>query len=266
MNGPRMLSAVVQATVLFSLCLAGAGCGSAPDLKTAELFQNAETAFREAQSEEDFIRVATRYDQILSSGFVSGAVLYNQGNAWMRAGQPGRAIACWRAAQRYRPRDPYLTANLQSALSSCGSAAMIQPDTGMAGYVLFWQNWLSETEKFLLTTVLLAAVCLCSTFAPWVLRRRLANRLTLALTAGFLLSAASAAWDWHRFDRINHGVVAVESAMVRKGNSESYESAFTKPVTEGTEFRVLDRRSDWLQVEFSGIGTGWLPSWSVVTY
>ena len=266
MNKPRILSAVVQTTMLFSLCLAGAGCGRAPDLKTAELFQDAETAFREAQSEEDFVRVATRYDQILSSRFVSGAVLYNQGNAWMRAGQAGRAIACWRAAQRYRPRDPYLTANLQNALSSCDSAATIQPDAGMAGYVLFWQNWLSATEKFLLASSLLAAVCLCGTFSSWVLPRRLAKRLTLALTVGFLLSVASAAWDWHRFDRITHGVVVEESAVVRKGNSESYESAFTKPVTEGTEFRVLDRRSDWLQVEFSGIGTGWLPTGSAVTY
>ena len=28
---------------------------------------------------------------------------YNQGNAWMRAKQPGRAIAAYRQAQRYRP-------------------------------------------------------------------------------------------------------------------------------------------------------------------
>ena len=51
------------------------------------------------------------------------AVLYNQGNAWMRAGATGRALAAYRQAQRYRPRDPYLAANLQNALAASGRNA-----------------------------------------------------------------------------------------------------------------------------------------------
>ena len=42
---------------------------------------------------------------------------YNLGNAYFRAGEYGRAIAAYRKAKPYRPRDPYLEANLRQALS-----------------------------------------------------------------------------------------------------------------------------------------------------
>ena len=97
-----------------------AGCASAPDLQTSRQFQEIEQAFTEARSPKEFEQVAGRYQQLIDDGLQSGAVLYNQGNAWMRAGQTGRAIACYRQAQRFRPNDPYLSANLQHALDTVG--------------------------------------------------------------------------------------------------------------------------------------------------
>ena len=38
---------------------------------------------------------AAKAQEILDAGVTSGVVLYNQGNAFMRAGQTGRAIACY---------------------------------------------------------------------------------------------------------------------------------------------------------------------------
>jgi len=243
-----------------------AGCESHPEPETVQRFQTAESAFSLASSRDEFSRVAGQYQELLANGFISGVVLYNQGNAWMRAGKTGRAIASWRQSQRYRPRDPYLRANLQSAITACHSQASVTRETGLAGYVLFWQNWLSYPEKFLLSTVFLIATFTAA--VPGTLFSRLRIRRRPALIFGFLfvVIAVSAAWDWHRYDRTINGVIIQDSVHARKGNSESYESAFTEPLTEGTEFVVLEKRADWLNVHITNLGTAWISARAAVTY
>jgi len=249
------------------------GCGSAPDLELSRKFQAAQQAFQQAASVEDFARVAQQYEQISGATFASGAVLYNQGNAWMRADETGRAIAAYRQALRYRPRDPYLTANLHSALTSAGGQSIaLSAGSPIAGYVFFWQHWLSYPEKFLLTTCLLAAtlmtLLLSQVAGGWkrVQRQILWRRLSFALAAACLLAAASTCWDWYRFDQTTYGVVVADQAVARKGNSETYEAAFNHPLSVGTEFVVLEQRKDWLHIAVGDSATGWLRRRDVQTY
>ena len=114
------------------------GCMAAIDAETASRFQAAESAFASARSENDFLAVAGQYQQILDSGFRSGAILYNQGNAFLKAKQPGRAIAAYQQAKRYRPNDPLLDSNLRTAFRQTG----IEPDTSILSRLLFWQDWI----------------------------------------------------------------------------------------------------------------------------
>ncbi len=246
--------------------LSAAGCGGRPDLDTAQRFQEAESAFSNAQSADDFARVAGQYDQLFADGLVSGVALYNQGNAWMRAGETGRAIAAWRQSQRYRPRDPYLNANLQSALTSCQSPASVAPEIGAAGYVFFWQNLLSYPEKFLLATIFLTALCLSSLLNQLLALRQSFRRLTILIGVSFAVAAVSAAWDWQRYEQTTQGVVVLKEVEARKGNSESYEAAFTEPLSEGSEFVVLEERSDWLNIRIPGLDTAWIPSRAAMTF
>lgn len=254
------VACLLTVTGLFS------GCSRAPDLAAAQQFQQAESDFADAQSAEEFARVAAQYDRIIDDGIVSGVALYNRGNAWMRAGEAGLAIASWRQAQRYRPRDPYLAANLQSALTACQSTASVAPDHGVAGYIFFWQDWLSYPEKFALTTGLLLAACSCGLVNQLWISRRLLRRIAGLLMVLFLVMAVSAVWDWVRFEQTVRGVITVETAEARKGNADSYETAFTRPLHEGTEFTVLEERAGWLNIDIEGLGTAWIPSDAAVTW
>lgn len=242
------------------------GCSGSPELEIAQKFQDAENAFTEAQTPADFARVAARYEELTDGSFVSGAVLYNQGNAWMRAGEAGRAIAAWRQSQRYRPRDVYLAENLRHALELCRSSSTVEPNNGLPGYLFFWQNWLSYGEKFLLATLLIVATCVV-----WIGGNLLipgGHLRQMLIVTGLLaaLSVASAVWDWQRNVRTIHGVVVLDSVDARKGNSDSYESAFTTPLTEGTEFMVLEDRNGWLNIQVPDVGAAWIPVRSAVTY
>lgn len=242
------------------------GCWERSSLAWSREFQDIESAFAKADSPDQFSEVALRYQQLINDGLTSGAVFYNQGNAWMRAGERGRAIASYRQAQQYRPRDPFLAANLETALSTTGNAGAIQRPGGLIGAVFFWQNWLSYPEKFVVTTALLAAALTCMILISVFPHRYGLRRWTALMSVLWLTSAASTAWDWHRFDRTTHGVIVTTDVIARKGNSEAYEPAFDRNLTEGTEFVVLAQRSDWLQIEINDASVAWIPQTSAVLF
>ena len=93
--------------------------------------------------------------------------------------------------------------------------------------------------------------------------------MNLLAIAGFLLTlvfAVSAAYDWYRFDLVNRGVVVKDGAIARKGDAESYAPAFTKALPEGSEFRSLEGRGDWVLIELPGAQQGWIRMDNVVVY
>jgi len=253
---------VVLLVLLAASVAASPGCGGRVDPEMFARFQRAQEAFDQAREPDDFLRVAARYQEILDSGLTSGAVLYNQGNAFMRAGQRGRAIACYRQAARYRPRDPYLQANVAYAR---GNVAAEPPRKPLLEYILFWQNWLSYPEKVLVDTLAgLLAFLLAVGGLFW--RPRLMNRLALGAVLLTVVLGLSAAYDWYRFDLVSRGVVIKDGVIARKGDAESYAPALTKPLPEGSEFRLLEKRGDWILIELPGAQQGWVRTGDAVVY
>lgn len=238
------------------------GCSRSIEPRQVEQFQAAQKAFDAAAKPEEFVAVAAMYQELLDppNNLVSGEVYYDLGNAWMRAKQPGRAIAAYRQAQRYLPRDVHLEENLREALKADPNAQRPIVET-----IMFWQNWLSYPEKFYLATAavgLTLALAVAALFWPG----RMLRRLILGLAAVSLLAISSALYDAWRFDYVEHGVTLEAEVVARKGNAESYEPALTENLPEGTEFRLIDRRPNWLLIRLPGGQGGWIAEQSAVLY
>lgn len=239
------------------------GCAPVPDAATAEKFRDAQHIFDTAKTPEDFLQAASLYQEVLDGGVVSGAVLYNQGNAFMQAGERGRAIACYRQAERYRPLDKDLQHNLSNALGDLGSGE----EASIVGALLFWQDWISYRGKFQLlgfsaaATFLFGLVALYASFG-----RRTSKVLGWTACGVTLLFALSAVYDWHRFESVQRGVVTRDEVTARQGNAESYEPAFTQPLGEGVEFTVVETRNDWLKIRLSEDKEGWIQTADCVIY
>jgi tetratricopeptide (TPR) repeat protein len=253
---------VMTQSLLLALAILSAGGCAGPEPQFYAQFERAERAFAEAQSPDDFLRAARLYQEIIESGVVSGPLLYNQGNAFMRAGQRGRAIACYRQAKRYRPRDPHLDANLQYALQG----AIASPRRSVLDHILFWQDWISYPAKFQLVLAGALVTFLLGLFGLFAKQHPALRRLAWGTLAMTLLLLFSAGYDWYRFDHIEHGVIVRPQVVARKGNAESYEPAFTQPLAEGTEFEVVERRGDWLLVRLPGSAEGWVTQDDVQTF
>jgi tetratricopeptide (TPR) repeat protein len=260
----RYLTPILLAACLALPVVGYVGCSRAVDLRAAAELDQAQKAFDRAARSEDFLKVASMYDALRDRGMVSGAALYNQGNALVRAGQRGRAIAAYREATRYRPRDPRLRDNLDFALGSRGDASVRRP---LVGYVLFWQDWISYPAKFRMAGAAAVATFLLAVVGLFW-QRRLFRRLAVAGVVVTTLLCFAAAYDWYRFDYQKHGVVVEPKVIARMGYAESYQPAFTDPLAEGTEFTLVDRRGDWLLIRLPGDGNpeGWIEKNAAVVY
>ncbi len=255
----RMPNELVK-LLLLGLVL-GTGCTATPDLPTVNRLQEIQSAFDDATTPEDFLHVAAQYQELLDTGFVSGAVLFNQGNAYVRAGQRGRAVACYRRAQRYLPRDPYLDANLRYALAGSQTSRRSVLD-----YVIFWQDWISYPGKFFATGLAAAITFILGLLALLAKFGQLWKRFAWLTLLATLVLAASAAYDWYRYTQVRHGVIVRDEAVARKGDSESYEPAFTQPLSETTEVTVLETRGGWHRVQVAADQVGWVEANDVLVY
>ncbi len=201
MREPRPFGPVAALALLAGMAIVS-GCGRALDYDSARIFQDAEKAFATAKSPDDFLKAAAMHQAILDRGQICGAVLYNQGNAFMQAGQRGRAIAAYRRAERYLGHDPFLEANLLYALGN-PPAVRRRP---LVEHLLFWQDWVSYPDKFLLAAFSVGLTFLLAVAVLFV-KRRLLARLTLIALAISCLWIFSAAYDWYRYDARVHGVI-----------------------------------------------------------
>lgn len=254
---------VLAVLVLPAISLAG-GCGRPVDVTVAQRFSEAVKRFDQAVEEEDYLEVASIDEEILASGVRSGAVAYNLGNAYWMAGRKGEAIAAYRRALRYRPRDPYVTANLLTALGA--TAEDVARGRSLVDHVLFWRNWFSYPEKVAGVLGLLTLAALLSLLRRMRSPRGLGFGRAAWAALGFaLLLGITAGLDIWNIEIVRHGVVTAE-VVARKGNSETYEAAFTEALPEGQEFRVLERRGAWLRIELEGGLAGWIPDDHAVLY
>lgn len=262
--GSKFGTILVLSVMLF---LVG-GCSASPNKQRTQLFLEAQNAFEKAEKlpaenqPKEFYRVATMFQQVIDRGVQSGPIYYNLGNAWLRAEEPGRALAAYYLAQRYLPLDPYIASNKQIALAHHSPP---ESPTPIIEYVFFWQNSIGCREKIWCSVLLAVVTFISGAIALWVRHRRL-RRLTLTLLAFTFIAVCSTGYDWYRFEWIRHAVITVEKAVPRKGNSEQYEPLFTTPVPFGTTVTVLDERNDWTRLRFASGQDGWLPKNHIIEF
>jgi SH3-like domain-containing protein len=71
--------------------------------------------------------------------------------------------------------------------------------------------------------------------------------------------ASCVAGTWRRTTQ-REGVVVTGEVVARKGDGASYAPAFRTPLHEGAEFRIAERRGDWLRIRLPDGRGCWIPA------
>ncbi len=217
-------------------------------LRSLELFDKAKTP-------NEFRESAKLLESLLVDGYCNGAVYYNLGNAYFRAGDFGRAILNYRKAKPYRPSDSLLEANLQQALASAPGRIAIPPKPWWSP-VMFWTESLAYPTRVWLA-IIACAISPLLIFSSVLLRRRSLVWVAIGLTVlGIVFSIDGYLNSPER--TTNRLAVITSETVARKGIGKDYEPAFDAPLKDGAEFAVLNETNGWTFGHFAEIGDGWV--------
>ena len=223
--------------------------GLSPAL-AAEVFLKANAAYEEG----DYANAAAGYQRLVSEGFDDGRVQFNLGNALLRNGELGRAIASYLRSRAASPREEDVRANLDFARQSTKDAIAPPEPSEVLSTLFFWHFRLSHRE--------LAIGLLAVNLIFWVVlglglvwpNRELIRWTSLLLLV--LLVTLATSLLVHRFLDRPVAVIVPQEVSAHTAPEESSVVRFN--LHAGTEVRVQDQRPGWMRVSLPDGQQGWI--------
>jgi len=204
----------------------------------------------------DYSGAISAYESALNSGYTSGRLYYNLGNAYFRMDELGQAIRYYEKAHRLLPENRKLAHNLRIARGrTTGQFSQLPAQI----WTVWWRNltafmgargmFYSGFFFYLIAMILLGIRILRGTRNGW--RRR--ARTVCVVVGGVLIAAAFTA--------------SVEAASFRTAAVIAEASLRTDPngtatvemvLHEGVVVEALHRRSGWVEVRLPNGASGWV--------
>ena len=209
----------------------------------------------------DYVAAISDYRELIERGAASGQIHFNLGNAYLRHGELGRAIAEFRRARQWLPRDEDVRANLSFARDSARDALTPPEPSPVLSTLLFWHYRLSPVELAKLAVV--SSVLFWGLAIVWVWRRdseilRWTLLALMVLLLGTLGSMAVHAW-------VSRPVAVIVPQEIDAFTAPDTESVVRFKLHAGTELRVRDERQGWLRIGLPDDQQGWIESvWAEV--
>ncbi len=202
-----------------------------------------------------YAEAAAEYERMLGTGVASANAYFNLGNAYLKAGDAGRAVLAYERARRLAPGDPDVRANL--AFARADDASGDEPPRWTRVAFPLAAVWSSDT------LVAVAAAAWWLLFLVLAVRQLLAAARRpagwAALAAGVVLAVAgaSAAYRLYTLDlRRMAAVVAPATVAVRFEPTANGTVHFR--AKSGTTLRLLGEREGWVQVARPDGLRGWV--------
>ena len=257
-----------------ALCATDAQDTVATELQAAQSAydQGVESARTDpAVAQKYFAQAANGFDKVVKSGVTNGKLLYNLGNAQVQAKQIGSGIGSYLQAQRIMPGDSQLQSNLAHARSLVkdrfdSGGGILMEDVSDWWHLISFNSRLTLSGIFWIAAWSIAAFLLHQPAAARhetarVLVRRAAWGLAMCgvILGATVVSDITAAQLWAQ------GVTTSDGVMVRKGNGDGFDPQFAEPLSQGVEFRVLQRRPGWLLIRLGDGKSGWISATQATT-
>ena len=204
----------------------------------------------------DYAEAIKKDESILESGFRSGNLYYNLGNAYFKNGELGKAILNYERARRFMPRDSALLSNYRYAKS-----LMKRPDPPGKRFLVF--KWLDRGMDYLtLKQSIVLGFILYYCIIVYVIITKIFKRYvqysTLITYVLCILLALVAIPTVRKIKDLERG--AIITAKIIDARFEPLDDAAVHfPIYEGMKVYILRTKGAWCKIKRPDGKIGWLP-------
>lgn len=255
MRGKLRISEIVRPALLCALLLllvAPLFAGSIHDLAA-----DGDAAYRNG----DYQKAIDAYSRILSSGYSSGPLLYNMGNAQFKAGHLARAILYYERAAKAMPHNKDVRYNLELARSRTVDRIDAPPRLPVwnvldavrdfiAPRTLTWAAW---------SLALLAALLYAASMLLRVPRGVRILRIGSYSVAGLFAVALLLIGLRIAADHGDPGAIVMQDE-VEVHSAPDPTSLKVLTLHEGTKVTIVKELSNWREVRLADGRQGWMPA------
>jgi len=186
--------------------------------------------------------------------FESAKRFLNAGNSWYFAGETGRALANYRAAERRAPFDRQLRESIEFLRANRADAfpASATPTGKLAALWRQYSTWSPRLRagSFVMAYLVAWGVFLTTQLTGQRVHRAVWGVLLLVVMVPLISLVQTSLQD-------AEGVV-IEDAVARLGPGYAYDPAFKEPLHQATEFIWRETRRGWVHVQLPDDSEGWL--------
>jgi tetratricopeptide (TPR) repeat protein len=251
--GRRLPSALALMSPLVAIAALAVAQDSTVKVVAAGDPVRALTRANEAYEAGDFAGAIAGYRALIDGGHDHPLLHYDLGNAYLRDGDLGRAIASYRRAAAGAPRDQDVSANLAYARRSARDA-VAPPEPPVVWRTVFaWHYVLSRAEVWIAVVALNALLWSLLALRLW----RRAEALTwAAVVTGVLLAVGVASLVMHELSPTRVAVVLPREIDARAGHES--DSVVRFKLHAGSEVLVRDENEGWLRIVLPSGEQGWI--------
>jgi tetratricopeptide (TPR) repeat protein len=240
-----------RAAAAVLLLLIAAGASAATDNPQAMFFR-ANSLYADGR----YAEAAAEYEHVLGTGVASANVYFNLGNAYLKAGDVGRAVLAYERARRLAPGDPDLRANLAFAREQNGEDD--EPPRWTRVAFPLAAVWPSDTVLVVAAAAWWALFLLLAARHVLPAARRALGWAVLAAGVLFAVSGTSAAYRLWTVDFRREAVVVASTPVAVRFEPTSGGTVHFRAMT-GSQLRLLgDERDGWVQVARPDGLRGWV--------
>ncbi|MBU0717278.1 MAG: hypothetical protein KJ749_03440 [Planctomycetes bacterium] len=204
-----------------------------------------------------FRSAAQRFESVAAAGIANGRLEFNLGNCYLQAGDVGKAIAHYRRAEMFIPRDPLLADNLTEARSRRMTAIKSAPRSTVLRSVFFWHYDTSFVERCRIGIILYVTFWVLLTLRSFRPSRALHGLIMVTAVLTLSMAGSIAYEHWSNRHRPN-GVLTAMDVAVYKGPGTGYNRRFEQPLQPGVEFTLREARGGWWNIQLVDGQTGWI--------
>lgn len=217
---------------------------------SATLFLEAVHAYHNG----DFVQSAQKFSLLAQREIKNPYLYYNIGNAYIKAGDTGRAILWYERAKREIPRDPDLIFNLEYAKGFV-TDKVESSGIDITGLIFFWKDYFPpETVQY--CAIVLSFIFFFYAAIRIVVRKKIFTPAGVVVFSALVITGCTAIYSYYHQSANHFAVVISKEASVRSGISEDATKLFI--LHAGTRVKVADVRNGYLKILFSKDKIGWI--------